>query len=255
MIEGKAENQRMDFQGKIAVVTGASTGIGRSTSELLARRGAHVVLVARTESKLEEAKRAIVAEGGKATVFPADLKDLSRIEALAAFVANDLGGADILVNAAGAWHDTEKQFKGPPLDETPAEQIDYLFDIELRATIQVSRALLPKMKAKRGCKIVNLSCGFAGPHEAIGWVHYYVANKAVSAFTEALAAELRASDIQVNAVGPWFVRSEAVLQFFPDESQTALETTDVAKLVVFLCSAEAGHLSGQTIDIRSRLDV
>lgn len=245
----------MDFQGKIAVVTGASTGIGRATSELLAARGAHVVLVARTEKKLEEVKRGIVERGGAATVFPADLKSLPRIEELAALLDRQWKGADILVNAAGAWHDTEKQFKGPPLDETPAEQIDYLFDIELRATIHTSRALLPAMKAKRGCKIVNLSCGFAGPHEAVGWVHYYVANKAVSAFTEALAAELRSSDIQVNAVGPWFVRSEAVLQFFPDESQTALETTDVAKLVVFLCSEDAGHLSGQVIDIRSRLDV
>lgn len=245
----------MDFKGKTAVVTGASTGIGRATSELLASLGARVVLTARSRGKLEDVQKGILARGGEATVLLADLKDLAAIEALAAEVSGRFGGADIVVNAAGAWHDSDKQFKGPPLDETPTAQIDYLFDIELRATIHVTRALLPAMKARKSGKIVNLSCGFAGPHEAKGWVHYYVANKAVSAFTEGLAAELRESNIQVNAVAPWFVRSEAVLQFFPDESQTAVETEDVAKLVVFLASAEASHISGQIVEIRSRNDV
>ncbi|MEZ4299523.1 MAG: SDR family oxidoreductase [Polyangiaceae bacterium] len=249
----------MDFRGKIAVVTGASTGIGRTTAEILAARGAHVILVARTESKLAKVQKAIAKKGGSAQVVPADLRDLARIEALAALVDKEHGGADVIVNAAGAWHDSEKEFKGPPLDKTPSDQIDYLFDIELRATIHVCRALLPAMKKRKGKrkggKIVNLSCGFAGAHEAVGWVHYYVANKAVSAFTEGLAAELRENDIQVNAVGPWFVRSEAVLQFFPDQSETGLETEDVAKLCVFLASGEASHISGQTVEIRSRRDV
>lgn len=245
----------MDFKGKIAVVTGASTGIGRSTSELLASRGAHVVLVARTKSKLEAVKKAIEAAGGAATVFPADLNSLTQIEALGAHVEATFGAADILVNAAGAWHDDSRQYRGPTLDQIPAAEIDYLFNIELRATIHVSRVLLGAMKKKRAGKIVNLSCGFAGPHEAKTWVHYYVANKAVSAFTEGLAAECRADNVQVNSVGPWFVRSEAVVRFFPEDAETALETRDVAKLVVFLASDDAAHISGQTIEIRSRQDV
>jgi NAD(P)-dependent dehydrogenase (short-subunit alcohol dehydrogenase family) len=244
----------MDLAGKTAVVTGASAGIGRATSVLLSSSGAHVVLVSRTRSRLEEVQRAIADRGGSASVLAADLRDLPSIDALARHVEERHGAADILVNAAGAWHDSERLFKGPSLDETPAEQIDHLFDVELRATIHVTRALLPAMKREGRGKIVQVGCGFAGPHEGVGWVHYYVAKRAVSAFTEALAAENRANGIQVNAVGPWFVRSEAVLRFFPDESRTALETDEVARTVAFLASDEASHISGQTIEIRSALD-
>jgi NAD(P)-dependent dehydrogenase (short-subunit alcohol dehydrogenase family) len=245
----------MDFNGKVAVVTGASAGIGRATAELFAARGAHVVLVARSRAKLEEVQEGIRQREGAATVVAADLTELGQIEGLAARVGETLGGADILVNAAGAWHDSEREFKGPPLDETPAEQIDHLFAVELRATVHVTRALLPVMRARRRGKVVNLACGFAGPHEGRGWVCYYVANEGVSAFTRALAAELREVDVQVNAVAPWFVRSEAVVRFFPEESKTAVETGDVARLIAFLASEEACHLSGQVIEIRSRRDV
>lgn len=245
----------MDFHGKVAVVTGASSGIGRATAELLAARGAHVVLAARSQGKLESVQKGIRQQGGSATVVPCDLTDLGQIEGLASRVAETLGGADVLVNAAGAWHDSNLPFKGPPLDETPAEQIDHLFAVELRATVHVTRALLPVMRARRRGKIVNLACGFAGPHEGRGWVCYYVANEGVSAFTRALACELREVDVQVNAVAPWFVRSEAVVRFFPEESKTAVETGDVARLIAYLASPEACHLSGQVIEIRSRDDV
>lgn len=245
----------MELTDKIAIVTGASTGIGRGVAMRLSSLGARVILVSRTRARLEEVQSVITRGGGSASVFAADLRDLSSIDALAEYVAGEHGAADIVVNAAGAWHDSEKLFKGPPLTEIPASQIDEILDVELRATIHVTRALLPAMKGRRRGKIVNLGCGFAGPHEGVGWVHYYVAKKAISAFTEALAAELRPSNIQVNAVGPWFVRSEAVLRFFPDESQTALETQDVAGLVVFLASGAASHISGQTVEIRSSLDV
>lgn len=245
----------MDFDGRVAVVTGASSGIGRATSELFAGRGAHVVLVARSAERLEEVRRGIRERGGAATVAPCDLTDLGQIEGLAARVGETLGGADVLVNAAGAWHDSEREHKGPPLDETPAEQIDHMFAVELRATVHVTRALLPAMRARRRGKIVNLACGFAGPHEGRGWVCYYVANEGVSAFTRALACELREVDVQVNAVAPWFVRSEAVLRFFPEEAKTAVETGDVARLIAFLASPEACHVSGQVIEIRSRRDV
>lgn len=245
----------MDFHGKVAVVTGASSGIGRATAELFAAQGAHVVLAARSRGKLEDVQRSIRQQGGAATVLPCDVTDRKQIDALAARVADTLGGTDILVNAAGAWHDSELPFKGPRLDETPATQIDSVLAVELCATVHVTRALLPGMRARRRGKIVNLSCGFAGPHEGKGWVCYYVANEGVSAFTRALACELREVDVQVNAVAPWFVRSEAVLRFFPEEARTGVETGDVARLIAFLASSEACHLSGQVIEIRSRLDV
>jgi NAD(P)-dependent dehydrogenase (short-subunit alcohol dehydrogenase family) len=243
----------MNLANKTALITGASRGIGRQIALRLSAEGARIALVARSRDGLEETKR--LADPSRTTIFCADLRETAEIEGLGKAVHRDLGEVDILVNAAGVWHDEDHAFRGPYLQDTPVSQICDVLDVGLRASFLLSRIFLPDMIRKRGGKILQLSCGFAGPHEASGWLHYYVTNKAIEAFTKGLAAEVRQHEIQVNCIAPWFVASEPGLRFFPAESQTALDPKHVASLAVFMLSTDADHVSGQIVELRSKLDV
>ena len=103
-------------------------------------------------------------------------------------------------------------------------------------------------------KVIFFSCGFAGPAEAVGWLHYYVTNKAIDALVAGLSVELRPHNVQVNAVAPWFVATEAVQTFYPDQSSQALLPSEVVDTVLFLASPPADHISGQSIELRSKRD-
>jgi NAD(P)-dependent dehydrogenase (short-subunit alcohol dehydrogenase family) len=239
--------------GRRVVVTGASTGIGREAAKVLAREGASVALVARSGERLE-ATRAMLPDPGSALVIPVDLQDGAGTETAVRIVMTSWGGADVLINAAGVWHDDNGKYQGPLLNETPSERFNEVLDVGLRASAFLARGFLPGMIARRQGKIVNVACGFAGPHEARGWVHYYVTNKAIEAFTAALAAEMRPFEVQVNAIAPWFVASDAVRRFYPAESARALSPEYVASVISYLCSERADHISGETVELRSRLD-
>ena len=240
------------FEGKTALVTGASSGIGREIAVSLARAGASLGLVARSRDGLEETRRLTKQPGAR--LFRADLRNEKAIARLGPAVRSRLGEIDILVNAAGVWHDERGKYHGPRLAQTPVRQIRDVLDVGLRAGMLVSRLFLPGMMRRRSGKILQIACGFAGPHEAVGWLHYYATNKAIEAFTAGLAAELREYEVQVNCLSPWFVSSEAVVRFFPKESKRALSVRDVARQALFLVSGEADHISGQAIELRSKLD-
>lgn len=238
---------------KAALVTGASRGIGREIARSIGEEGARVALVARSRDGLEETRR--ILNSPNTQVFCADLRDRDAIDQLADQVHKGFGGIDILVNAAGVWHDGGKKYQGPRLSETPANQIQEVLGVGIYASFLLTRSFLPEMIRKRGGKVLQISCGFAGPHEAVGWLHYYVANKAIEAFTTGLAAEMREHQIQVNCIAPWFVATEAVRRFYPTESQKALDPKEVAKLATFLVSSDADSISGEIIELRSKLDL
>src|SRR2546421_538562 len=242
----------MKLKGKTALITGASRGIGREIAICLATEGARVGLVARSRDALEETRRGIKLP--EVPIFCVDLSDEHAVGQLGPAVTSSLGTVDILVNAAGVWHNEQGKYQGPRLADTPASQIDEVLNVGLRASFLLSRLFLPGMIRERSGKIIQIACGFAGPHEAVGWLHYYVTNKAIEAFTRGLAAELREFEVQVNCIAPWFVASDAALRFFPTESQRALSVQDVARLAIFLASNEADHISGQVIELRSKLD-
>jgi 3-oxoacyl-[acyl-carrier protein] reductase len=204
---------------------------------------------------LEETQRLI---GHSSTqVFCTDLRDEKAIERLRDSVSASLGAIDILVNTAGVWHDDRARYHGPRLWETPVERIHEVLEVGVRAPFLLTRLLVPSMVQKRAGKILQISAAFAGgPSGGAGWLHYYVANKAIVAFTEALAVELREHGIQVNCIAPWFVATEAVQRFYASELQTykALQPSEVADVAVFLLSPAADHISGQVIEVRSKDD-
>jgi 3-oxoacyl-[acyl-carrier protein] reductase len=245
----------MDFSGKAAVVSGASGGIGREIAVALGSAGAHIGLVARSRPGLEETKRII---GQSATeVFHTDLRDEMAIEKLGESVKATFGAIDILVNAAGVWHDQRTRYHGPRLWETPVERIHEVLAVGVRAPFLLTRLFLPGMIQRRSGKILQISAAFAGgPRGGAGWLHYYVANKAIEEFSAALAAEVREHDIQVNCLAPWFVATEAVQRLYASELQThkALHPIEVAQVAIFLLSSDADHISGQVIELRSKYD-
>ena len=245
----------MDFSGKAAVVTGASGGLGREIAVALGGAGARVGLVARSHQGLEETRRLIGQPGTQ--VFCTDLRDEKAIEKLGESVKTGFGAVDILVNAAGVWHDERTKYHGPSLLETPVERIHEVLEVGVRAPFLLTRLLLPGMVQKRKAKILQISAAFSGgPDGGVGWLHYYVANKAIEAFTAALAIELREHDVQVNCIAPWFVATEAVQRFYASELKTyeALQPLEVAQVAMFLLSSDADHISGQVIEVRSKHD-
>ena len=237
----------MDFSGKSAVVTGASSGLGRAIAVALGTAGARVGLVARSRQGLEETSRLVDQPG--AHVFCTDLRDEKAIDQLGNSVDEAFGAVDMLVNCAGVWHDEQtSRYHGPPLLETPVERIHEVLEVGVRAPLLLTRMLLPGMVKNGAGKILQISAEFGGPHDGVGWVPYYVANKGLDAFTAALALELREHNIQVNCIAPVFVATDAVKRFYASEVQShaALEPVDVAELAMFLLSSGADHISGQS---------
>jgi short-subunit dehydrogenase len=180
----------MNIEGKVAIVTGASSGIGLAVARQLVQAGARVALVARTKDKLDEVVRELGAE--RAAAYPMDVKDFAALGALPAAVAERFGSLDVLVNNAGLNH------RGPIMNHS-AEALADVILTNLTAPVYLTRAAVERMK--RGSVIVNVA-SLAGmvpvPHEAA-----YSASKAgLRAFTRALADELRDSGIDACLVSP-----------------------------------------------------
>jgi 3-oxoacyl-[acyl-carrier protein] reductase len=240
----------MKFQGKTALVTGGSTGIGREIGKALAANGARVALAARSIPGLKESQKIIHEAGGNAEIFPTNLREIDQINELASNVLKLSGSVDILVNVAGVWHNDKIAYAGVPLVNTPAEQIDEVLDVGIRAPMHLTRALLPGMVQKKEGKIISISGTFASG--GAGWLHYYVSKLALEHFTVGLAQELREHEIQVNCISPSDVNTDALRRFFPDDAKTAIDPAEIGRLAVFLASTEAEHITGQCIVIKNK---
>jgi gluconate 5-dehydrogenase len=185
------------LKGKVALVTGASRGLGRPMAEGLARAGAHVVLVARDAARLETVRDAIVADGGAATVLPLDLADEGAVRAGIRSVGAALGTVDICVNNAGIinWQ--------PVLDSDLAD-FDAIMNTNVRATFVVAQECAALMRAAgRGGRIVNISSVLASLGRAK--LHAYCSSKsAIVGLTRSLAAELGRENITANVIAPGY---------------------------------------------------
>lgn len=237
----------------VAVVTGASRGIGAEIALALSSAGARVALTARSEAALQRQARKLPTD---TLVVPADLRSPESVTELARIVTRKWGAPHILVNAAGVWHEGDEKFHGPLFAETPPQQIEQVVGVGLGGAMRVTRAFLPAMTRQRKGHVIQIGCGFSGPAEARGWVHYYVSNLALAAFTRGLAEELRPARIQVNCVAPWYVATKHVKRLYKDEAATALQPKRVAECVLDLvCGPLSRDVSGQVIELRSSLDV
>ncbi len=242
----------MTLKDRVALVTGASRGIGAATAEVLAERGAKVAVSGRTVSDLERVAAGIAAAGGKALVVPCDVLDQGQVEAMVKRVVGEWGRLDVLVNNAGLGTPTQ-----------PVETIDPAdWDLNLKSAFLCVRAAVPVMKAQRYGRIVSVS-SFAGRNfSRISGPQYSAAKAGILAFTKHMAVELGPFGICSNSVAPSIVltaRVKAKWEARPAEERERIlsalplrrlaEPVEVATVIAFLASDDASYVNGVCIDI------
>lgn len=236
----------LDLQGRAAVVTGASSGIGRAVAEALAEAGANVVLVGRDEDRLREALEAVRARGVEAASVAVELTADAAPRTIVDAAVARFGRLDVLVNGAGI-------FEPRPFEAQPMASFDRQMAVNVRAPFALSQAALPHLRPG-GC-IVNISsiAGYSGfPQSAA----YCASKGAIELMTKALAAELGPMGVRVNCVAPGNIRTAMNRHQFaasPDyerslEAKTPLgrigEVEDIAAAVVYLASPAAKFVNG-----------
>lgn len=217
----------MEIKGKLAVVTGASRGIGASTAVLLAEAGARVVLVARSEADLGQVVAQITASGGKAYAFAADLSDGAATSAVAQAILQAHGAPDLLVNNAGAgrWLFAEETLEG---EEDGMIALPYL------AAFRLCRAFLPGMLARRSGMILNVN----SPVSVMAWsgaTGYAASRWALRGLSEALKADLQGTGLRVCEV----VLGETSSNYFEANPGAHARLPAIAKLLPVLTPAQA----------------
>jgi NADP-dependent 3-hydroxy acid dehydrogenase YdfG len=188
------------LDGKVAAITGASSGIGAATAELLAKEGAAVALIARRRDRLSELADKIEKAGGKAFPLEGDVADHGKVESMIGEISGTLGGLDILVNNAGV------MLLGP-VEGADVEEWRRMVDVNVLGLLFCTREALPLLRESDGGHIVNIS-SVAGRTASLGSAVYNLTKWGVTGFSEALRQEALHSKIRVTCVEPGFVQTE-----------------------------------------------
>jgi 3-oxoacyl-[acyl-carrier protein] reductase len=245
----------MRLKNKVAIVTGAARGLGRSFALKLAEEGARVMamnIVARPkdEDDLDETLRQIRSLGGDAAGFHGDVTNVSQMTALAEATVNAFGKVDILVNNAAVYDGLKRK----PFYEIDPSEWDLVMGVNVKGAFLCTKAVFPAMREQGYGKIVNIASEvfFTGSH---GFAHYVASKGGIIGLTRALAIELGPHGIRINCVAPGFTDTEAsrgiadVTKY--DTSKTPLgrvvKPEDLTGATVFLASSESDFITGQTL--------
>jgi NAD(P)-dependent dehydrogenase (short-subunit alcohol dehydrogenase family) len=240
----------IDLSGRIALITGASRGLGEAMAVALAAAGASIALVARDVERLQKVQATITAAGGRAEIFAADVTDEQDVAVLSEAVKNALGPVDILINNAGT--NIRKKITDFSLAEFRS-----VIDSSLIGTFLMSRALLPHMSGRGYGRILNMTSILS--HVSLPErTAYSSAKAALLGFTRALALEVAADGITVNGIspGPFGTDMNAAVINNPDANRQFLanlpvgrwgKVQEIGALACYLCSEAAGFITGTDI--------
>jgi len=239
-----------NLNGKVALITGASKGLGKAMAVALGAAGARIALVSRSVEKLNEAGRAVQDAGGDARVFQADVSEEEQVRKLERDVAGAFGKVDILINNAGI--NIRK-----PLIEFTLEEWQRVLDTNLTSVFLVCRSFIPHMKGAGYGRIINMA-------SIMSWVSlpgraaYSASKTALLGVTRALALELAADSITVNAIspGPFATEMNTALMQNPEINQQFISkiplgrwgrVEEIGKLALYLCSEDASFITGTDV--------
>jgi 3-oxoacyl-[acyl-carrier protein] reductase len=235
---------------RIAIITGASRGIGAAIAQQLAADGRHCVLVARDEQKLGGVKERIKATGGAATVMPCDIGDGEAINAMIERVVDQFGRLDILVNNAGITRDTL-------LLRMTDEQFDEVVRVNLKSAFTACRAAAKPMMRRKWGRIINVG-SVAGLVGNAGQANYAAAKAGLIGFTRSIAKELAGKNITANVVAPGFVETD-MTDNLPDAVKEGVKTLaalkrmgrpeEIAAAVAFFAGESASYVTGQVLAV------
>jgi NAD(P)-dependent dehydrogenase (short-subunit alcohol dehydrogenase family) len=222
----------LDLSGRVAVVTGASRGIGYFIAKELAAAGAHVIAVARTVGGLEELDDQIKAAGGQATLVPLDLADMTGIDRLGGAIHERWGKLDILVANAGVLGVIA------PLGHVEAKTFEKVMTINVTSTWRLIRSVDPLLRASDAGRAIVLTSGLAHSARAF-WGPYAASKAAVETMTRSWAHETQSLPLRVNAADPGATRTAMRAQAVPGEDPATLpHPSEIAKLIVPLASPD-----------------
>ncbi|HUI58015.1 MAG TPA: SDR family NAD(P)-dependent oxidoreductase [Bryobacteraceae bacterium] len=244
----------LDLTGKVALVTGASSGIGAATAKVLAELGARVALgYYHNEEGAKQARDGIAVAGGKAIAIRADVRQTSEVCSLVDRVVQELGPVDILVNNAGSL------VRRLPTLELTEEVWDEVMDLNLKSAVFCSQAVAPSMIERRTGSIVNVVSIAARTGGGPGAGPYSAAKGALVTFTKSLAKELAPYGVRVNAISPGVIDTPFHETFSTPEMMSSFiksiplgrvgTPAECARVVAFLASDAASFVVGETIEV------
>ena len=240
----------MNLEGRVALVTGASQGIGHACALTLARHGASIAVAARNQQKLEELAAAITAAGGKAAAFPVDVSDEDQIKSAIKSAIAHFGKIDILVNNAGITRDQLVM-------RMKRTDWDAVLSTNLTSAYLCIQNVIPSMLKQRWGRIINITSIFGQMGQA-GQANYAASKAGLIGLTMAIAREVASRNITSNAIAPGFIETSMTAALSEEFKQSAVKQIplgrvgtpeDIASAVAFLASDEASYITGHVLNV------
>jgi len=237
----------MLLEGKLAVVTGAGRGLGKSIAKTLAKEGAELFLIGRSKERLNDVKAQIESDGGCVDIYAADISDERQVEEIGSILREKLQTVDILINNAGI-------SKEMPFADMPMKVWDEIYNVNLRSAVLMMKAILPMMIRQKSGNIVNVGSG-AAVRGLPGSAAYSAAKAGLVCLTQALGDEVRTDGIRVNAICPGPIDTEmfkesARRDYILSAGGDVFEPETIANGVLYLVSDMSKGMNSQILTIR-----
>ena len=241
---------KFDLNGKIAIVTGASQGIGETIAVEMAKSGANVFCLARNKNALDSTINKIISNGDKASAYSCDISDNEQFNNIVTDIFKEYGSIDILVNNAGITNDTL-------LMRMSDDQWDSVLNINLKGSFTCTRSVIKYMMKKKSGRIINIT-SIVGLTGNAGQANYAASKAGLIGMTKSIAKEVASRGITANCVAPGWIETARTEQLSDDVKNKFLSQIptgkigypkDIANTVIFLASKEAEYITGQTITV------